>query len=201
MHITLIAVAGGVYIVPLDAILQQRSDDAHRSRNIAAHNIVNSLFMVVAAAGTALLLTLEMSIPQIFLIIGLANLGVAIYITRLLPGALAKAIVAWILQMFYRVEVSGLENLAKAGDRVLVISNHQSFFDALLIAAFSPREMTFAIDTYIAKYRLIQFFLSMARTIPVDPTNPLSTRDLIKAVKAGELLVIFPEAVSPSPGR
>jgi acyl-[acyl-carrier-protein]-phospholipid O-acyltransferase/long-chain-fatty-acid--[acyl-carrier-protein] ligase len=193
IDITLVAMAGGVYIVPLDAILQHRSDDTHRARNIAANNIVNSLFMVVAALGTALLLALGLSIPEILLVIGLANLGVAIYITRLLPGALAKAFVAWLLHMLYRVEVTGLENLDKAGERALVVANHQSFLDPALIAAFTPREMTFAIDTFIAKNRFIQFFLSMARTIPVDPTNPLSTRDLIKVVKAGQLLVIFPE--------
>ena len=183
LDIGLIAVAGGVYIVPLDAILQHRSDDTHRARNIAANNIMNSLFMVVAAVGTALLLALGLSIPQLFLVIGLLNLGVAIYITRLLPGALAKAIVAWLLQMLYRVEVNGLDNLDKAGERVLVVANHQSFLDAALIAAFAPQTMTFAIDTYIARNRFIQFFLSMARTIPVDPTSPLSTRTLIKAVQ------------------
>ena len=193
LDIGLIAVAGGVYIVPLDAILQHRSDDTHRSRNIAANNIMNSLFMVVAAVGTALLLALGLSIPQLFLVIGLLNLGVAIYITRLLPGALAKAIVAWLLQMLYRVEVTGLGNLDKAGERVLVVANHQSFLDAALIAAFAPQTMTFAIDTYVAKNRFIQFFLSMARTIPVDPTSPLSTRTLIKAVQDGEMVVIFPE--------
>ena len=128
--IGLIAAAGGVYIVPLNALLQQRSDDAHRSRNIAANNIINSLFMVIAAIGTALLLALDLSIPQVFLAIGLANLAVAIYITRLLPGALAKGFVAWLLQMLYRVEVTGLENLEKAGNRAVVIANHQSFLDA-----------------------------------------------------------------------
>ena len=193
LDICLIAVAGGVYIVPLDALLQHRSDDAHRSRNIAANNIVNALFMVAAAVGTGLLLALGLSIPQLFLVIGLLNLGVAIYITRLLPGALAKALFAWLLQMFYRVEVSGLDNLDRAGDRVLVVANHQSFLDAALIAAFAPQEMTFAINTFTAKNRIIQFFLSMARTIAIDPTNPLSTRALIKAVQNGEMVVIFPE--------
>ncbi len=193
VDIGLIAVAGGVYIVPLNAILQQRSDNAHRARNIAANNIFNSLFMVIAAAGTAVLLSLGLSIPQMFLAIGLANLGVAIYITRLLPGALAKGFVAWLLQMVYRVEVTGLENLDKAGDRAVVVANHQSFLDAALIAAFAPRDMSFAIDTYIAKNRLVSFFLSLARTIPIDPTSPLSTRTLINVVKGGDTLVIFPE--------
>ena len=139
------------------------------------------------------MLSLGLSIPQVFLAIGLVNLAVAIYITRLLPGALAKGFVAWLLQMLYRVEVTGLENLEKAGERAVVVANHQSFLDAALIAAFSPRDMTFAIDTYIAKNRFVGFFLSLARTIPIDPTSPLSTRTLINVVKGGETLVIFPE--------
>ena len=94
--------------------------------------------MVVAAIGTALLLSLGLSIPQVFLAIGLVNLAVAIYITRLLPGALAKGFVAWLLQMLYRVEVTGLENLEKAGERAVVVANHQSFLDPALIAAFAP---------------------------------------------------------------
>ena len=92
IDIGLIAAAGGVYIVPLNALLQQRSEDAHRSRNIAANNIINALFMVVAAVATALLLSLGLSIPQVFLAIGLVNLAVAIYITRLLPGRIGQGL-------------------------------------------------------------------------------------------------------------
>ena len=189
----LIAIAGGVYIVPLNTLLQHRSDDKHRSRNIAANNILNSLFMVISAAGTALMLSLDLTIPQIFLIIAILNAAVAVYITRLLPGALVKAIVAWILQMFYRVEVNGLRNLRDAGDRVLVVANHQSFLDPALIAAFAPVDLTFAVNTFVAKNRLFQYFMSLAPTVSLDPTNPLSTRALIDAVKQGNKVVIFPE--------
>ncbi|MEN8214257.1 MAG: acyl-[ACP]--phospholipid O-acyltransferase [Pseudomonadota bacterium] len=189
----LIAISGGIYIVPLNTLLQHHSQAGHRARNIAANNIFNALFMVVSALGTALLVSLELTIPQIFLVIALLNGMVAIYITRLLPGALARGFVAWLLQMFYRVEVTGVKNLLDAGDRVLIVANHQSFLDAALIAAYVPEDLTFAIDTYVARNRLVKFFLSMARTIPVDPVNPLSTRTLIDAVKRGEKVVIFPE--------
>jgi acyl-[acyl-carrier-protein]-phospholipid O-acyltransferase / long-chain-fatty-acid--[acyl-carrier-protein] ligase len=188
-----IAIAGGIYIVPLNTLLQYHSNAGHRARNIAANNIFNALFMVISALGTALLVSLQLTIPQIFLVIALCNGLVAIYITRLLPGALARAFVAWLLQMFYRVEVTGLKHIAEAGERVLIVSNHQSFLDAALIAAYVPEDLTFAIDTYVAKNRLVKFFLSMAKTIPIDPVNPLSTRTLIDAVKRGEKVVIFPE--------
>jgi acyl-[acyl-carrier-protein]-phospholipid O-acyltransferase/long-chain-fatty-acid--[acyl-carrier-protein] ligase len=193
LDILLIAIAGGVYIVPLNTLVQHRSKPGHRARNIAANNIFNALFMVLSALGTALLLSLDLSIPQIFLVVALLNLAVAVYITRLLPGALVRAIIAWLLQMFYRVEVTGLKHLREAGERVLIVANHQSFLDPALIAAYVPEDLTFAIDTFVAKNRMLKYFLSLARTIPIDPTNPLSTRALIEAVRRGEKVVIFPE--------
>ena len=191
--IGLIAIAGGVYIVPLTAILQYRSSESHRARVIAANNIFNALFMVLSALGIAVMISLDLSIPEIFLVIALLNLAVAIYITRLLPGALVKALVAWLLQLFYRVEVTGLNHLREAGDRVLIVSNHQSFLDPALIAAYAPDDLTFAVNTFVAKNWLFKFFDTLARVIPIDPTNPLSTRTLIDAVKRGEKVVIFPE--------
>jgi len=193
LDILLISVAGGVYIVPLQTIIQHRSEAHHRARNIASTNIFNALFMVVSALGSAGLLALGLSIPQLFLVLALLNLAVAVYITRLLPGALVRAIVAWLLQMFYRVEVTGLKNVREAGDRVLIVSNHQSFLDGALIAAYVPEDLTFAVNTFVTKDRFLKFFLSMARHVPIDPTNPLSTRLLIDTIKRGEKVVIFPE--------
>jgi len=193
VDIALIAVSGGVYIVPLNAILQYRSNERHRARVIATNNIFNALFMVLSALGIALMISLDLSIPEIFLVIALLNLAVAIYITRLLPGALVKALVAWLLHMFYRVEVTGLNHLREAGDRVLIVSNHQSFLDPALIAAYVPNDLTFAVNTFVAKNWLFRFFDTLTRVIPIDPTNPLSTRTLIDAVKHGEKVVIFPE--------
>jgi acyl-[acyl-carrier-protein]-phospholipid O-acyltransferase/long-chain-fatty-acid--[acyl-carrier-protein] ligase len=189
----LIAVSGGVYIVPLYALLQERSEPSHRARNIASNNVLNALFMVLSAVVTVAMLELGASVPQVFLTVALLNAGVAIYISQLLPGALVKAMVAWLLQVLYRVDVQGIRNYFKAGERMLVVANHQSFLDALLIAAYVPDDLTFAIDTHIAKQRFIRFFLWLAKTHPVDPTNPMATRALIEAVRRGEKLVIFPE--------
>ena len=189
----LIAISGGLYIVPLNAIVQQRSESAHRARNIAANNILNSLFMVVSALGTAAMLNLGFTVPEVFLTIAVLNAGVALYITRLLPGALAKAFTAWLLEMLYRVEVEGLKHYHEAGDKVLIIANHQSYLDATLIAAYISDDLTFAINTYVARHRLVRFFLSMAKTFPIDPANPLSTRAIIGAIKRKEKVVLFPE--------
>jgi len=191
--LTMLAIAGGIFIVPLNAILQHRSEADRRARNIASNNVMNSLFMVVSAVGTAALLQLDFTVPQIFLIIAILNTAVAVYICQLLPGALAKGIVAWLLELFFHVEVNGLKNFSKLGDRVLIVANHLSFIDAALIAAFVPDQLTFAVHTHWAKHRFVKFFMSLAKTFPIDPTNPLATRSLINCVKDGEKVVIFPE--------
>ena len=191
--LVLLAVSGGLFIVPLQAMLQHHSPPAHRARNIAANNVVNALFMVAAAALSALALADGATIPQVFLLVALINAVVAVYVMRLLPGALVKSLIAWLLDLLFRVEVTGLKHVREAGDRVLIVSNHLSFLDAVLIAAYVPDTLTFAIDTHMAKHRLIKFFLSLAKTYPMDPTNPLAIRALVSNVKRGEKVVVFPE--------
>lgn len=86
--LTLIAVCGGLYTVPLYAILQQRSAQAHRARVIASNNVMNACFMVIAAVGTLLMLKFGFSVTQVFLTIGIINGVVALYICKLLPSSL-----------------------------------------------------------------------------------------------------------------
>ncbi len=189
----LMAASAGIYIVPLQALLQHRSEVQHRSRNIAANNVVNSLFMVVSALLVAGLFELGVTIPGVILALAIANGAVAIYMTRLLPGALAKALLAWVLELLYRVEVKGLEHFHAAGDKVLIVANHQSYLDPALVAAYIPDDLTFAVNTFVNKDKLFKHFMSLARTIPIDPTNPLTTRTLIEAVRNRRKVVIFPE--------
>ena len=193
IDLLLVAISGGIFIVPLYAIVQQRSDEKHRARNIASNNVMNALFMVISAAGTVFMLKMGFTIPQVFLTMAVLNAVVGVYITKLLPGAMVKALIAWLLDICYRVEVVGLENYHKAGERVLIVANHQSFLDAPLIAAYVPDKLTFAVNSHIAKQGLIRFFLSLAETFSIDPTNPFSMRTLVAHVKENRRLVIFPE--------
>jgi len=189
----LIAVSGGLYMVPLNALLQSVSEPDHRARNIAANNIINALFMVFSAVFTVALIKLGLTIPEVLLVLAVATIVVAIYITRLLPGALAKGFVAWLLDLLFRIEVKGIEHYHAAGDKVLIVANHTSFLDPALLAAFVPDRLTFAIDTQIAKNRFIRFFTHLAETHPVDPANPYATRALIECVNKLNKTVIFPE--------
>lgn len=193
IDLLLLSSCGGIYIVPLYTMLQHLSDPAYRSRAIAANNIINALFMVMASVITSALLYLHLSITQIFFVLAVANLFVAIYICNLLPEELVKSFLIWLLKSCYRVEVKGLANYYQAGERVLLISNHTSYLDAVLLAAFLPDRLTFAIDTTVAKKWWVRVMLKLVNTFSIDPANPLATKSIIDYIRTDRRLVIFPE--------
>lgn len=188
-----IAVAGGIYIVPLYAIMQTESDGAERSRIIAANNILNALFMVGSAVGSMLLLMIDFTLPEIFLTIAIANGFVALYICQLLPQDLVQSIIRTILRILYRVEITGMENYRKAGRKTVIIANHTSFLDGLLLGAFLPDILSFAINTHIAEKWWVRPAFALVDLMPLDPTNPMATKTMVKAVQKGRRCVIFPE--------
>lgn len=188
-----IAISGGIYIVPLYAIMQTESEKEERSRIIAACNIMNSLFMVVSALGSMLLLQSGFTIPEVFLTIAILNGFVAIYICQLLPQDLIQSIIRAILRLFYRVEITGLENYRKAGKKTVIIANHSSFLDGLLLGAFLPDRLNFAINSNIAERWWVKPAFAFFDLLPVDPTNPMATKTMVKTVQKGHRCVIFPE--------
>lgn len=193
MDLVFIAICGGIYTVPLYAILQHRSEKAHRARVIASANVMNALFMVLASIATMLMLKFGFTVTEVFLAVAIANMAVAVYICKLLPQVLVKGIFHWILTFLYRVKVKGLENYENAGNRVVIIANHTSFIDALLLAIFLPDRLTFAVNTLAAKKWWIKLFLKLVDAYPIDPTNPMALKSLIEFVQLDKRCVIFPE--------
>jgi acyl-[acyl-carrier-protein]-phospholipid O-acyltransferase/long-chain-fatty-acid--[acyl-carrier-protein] ligase len=189
----LIALCGGIYIVPLYAIMQSRAEQARRARIIAANNVLNALFMVLGALGSAGMLWARFTVTDVFLAMALANIAVAVYICRLLPQELLKALASWVFRLAYRVEVTGWENYRKAGEKAVVVVNHVSFLDGPLLAAVLPGRPMFAIDTQMARRWWARPFLALIEAFALDPTNPLATKSLIREVQAGKRGVIFPE--------
>ncbi len=193
VDLMLLSVCGGLYTVPLYAILQQRSNPTHRARVIASNNVMNSLFMVLAAIGTVLMLKLNFTVNDVFLTIAILNLFVAIYIAKLLPELLLKSILRMILTALYGVKVQGLEHYHKAGKRTVIIANHTSFLDAALFAAFLPDKPTFAIDKRTSEKWWVRCFLGLVDAYPIDASNPMAIKSLIEMVRRNRRCVIFPE--------
>ena len=188
-----IAFAGGMFIVPLYAILQLHSPPEERSRIIAANNIVNAGVTVAAVLAITALLASGMKVPGLIGVLGFATLAVALVSVWLLPDTLFKAVIRLILQVLYRVEVNGMEHMPKPGERAVVVVNHLSLLDGVLLGAFLPGKPTFAINTQIAKAWWVKPFLGLFEAFPVDPTNPMAAKAMVKAVREGRTLVIFPE--------
>ncbi len=104
-----------------------------------------------------------------------------------------KQVLRWFLTLIYQVEVKGLDNYKNAGDRVLIISNHTSFLDPLLLGVFLPDEITFAINTQVSERWWLKPFLALSHVFPMDPTQPLSLKALIHHLQNKTKTVIFPE--------
>ncbi|MEP6868048.1 MAG: acyl-[ACP]--phospholipid O-acyltransferase [Novosphingobium sp.] len=188
-----IAFAGGTFIVPLYAIIQTQSPPAERSRIIAANNIVNAGMTVMAVLTVMGLLATGTDVPGLIGVLGFGTLAVALASVWLLPETLFKSLIRITLKLLYRVEVSGIENMPKPGERAVVVVNHVSFLDGVLLGAFLPGKPTFAVNTHIANSIWIKPFLKLFRAFPVDPTNPMAAKAMVKAVREGRTLVIFPE--------
>jgi acyl-[acyl-carrier-protein]-phospholipid O-acyltransferase / long-chain-fatty-acid--[acyl-carrier-protein] ligase len=193
VDLTAIAVCGGIFIVPLYAIIQHRSDEEARARTIAAMNIMNALFMAAAAVLTALLLIAGFAIPDLWLILAILTAFVALWICRLLPQDTLRLLARIVLRLAYRVELRGAEHLASAGERVVIVPNHVSYLDGPLIAAFLPGDPLFAIDTAQATKWWVRPLLAGADIYPMDPTRPMATKSLIRMLRDGRQCVIFPE--------
>src|SRR4029079_5806232 len=194
----LIGMFGGFYIVPLYALIQERSEPAFRSRIIAANNILNAIFMVASAGIALALLKAGLSIPQLLLVTGLMNAVVAVYIYLLVPEFLMRFLAWLLIHTFYRVDKSGLDNIPEEGPLV-VVCNHVSYVDAVVIAACVRRPIRFVMDHRIFKVPVLSFIFRTMRTIPIASAKEDAAmkdrafEEAAKALAAGEVVGIFPE--------
>ena len=188
-----ISASGGLFVVPLFAAVQAWAEDEYRSRVIAAVSIVNAALMVASSVITLVLQTAGLDVAQIFLLTGLANVVVAVYVIALLPDDLLRGIARGLFAFLYRVEVKGLENLENAGERAVVVVNHLSLLDAPIMLSVLSEKPLFAIYTGMAKKWWVKPFLSLVEAMPVDPAHPMTVKTLTSRVKEGGTLVIFPE--------
>ena len=194
----LIGIFGGFYIVPLYALIQSRSEPTHQSRIIAGNNILNALFMVASALLSIAMFKAGFTIPDLFLATALLNALVAVYIYTLVPEFLMRFLVWLLIHSIYRLDKSGLEKIPEHGPAVLVC-NHVSFVDALIIAAACRRPIRFVMDHNIFRVPLLNFIFRTSKTIPIASAreNPKLLEqaydDIAAALSNGDLVGIFPE--------
>ncbi|MDO7843246.1 acyl-[ACP]--phospholipid O-acyltransferase [Sphingomonas immobilis] len=191
--LTVTAFGGGMFVVPLYAIISTFTAPAERSRVISANNVMNGVVSVVLLGVMILLARAGTTVPGSIGALGFATLAVALISCWLLPETVIKSLVRGFLKLLYRVEVEGTENMPKPGERAVVVVNHVSWLDGLLLAVFLPGKPVFAVHTAVTQRWWMKPALKLFHAFPVDPTNPMSAKAMVRAVKEGNTLVIFPE--------
>ena len=197
--IAMVSAFGGIFVVPLQALIQNRSEEKIRAQIIAANNVLNALFMVASAVISILLLSvLKISLPEYFLVLGVINIFVALYVYAQVPEFVLRFFI-WILtHTMYRVQHSNLDRIPDEGPAVLVC-NHVSYVDALIIAGCHHRPIRFVMDRSISEMTGLKQFFKWAKTIPI--CSPKADAEVyenaFKRIKSelndGELVCIFPE--------
>ncbi len=202
----MLGVFGGFYSVPLYAMVQERADRKVMSRVIAANNILNALFMVTAAGLAIALLRSGFTIPQLFLVLALLNALVAIYIYTLLPEFLMRFVVWIIINLFYRIRTTGRENIPVKGPAV-VVCNHISFMDALVLGGSIRRPVRFVMYYKIFQNPFLGFLFRNAKAIPIASANEDADllRDAFERIDSelenGNIVCIFPEGAITRDGN
>lgn len=199
LDLLLIGIFGGFYIVPLYALVQSRSAPDHRSRVIAGLNILDALFMVIAAIMAMLLLgPAGLSIPELFLITAVLNAVVALYIFTLVPEFLMRFLVWILIHTIYRVRVTGLDNIPEEGP-VIVVSNHVSFVDPLILGGMIRRPVRFVMYYRIYQVPVLKFIFKTGKAIPIAGRNEdpeilkEAYRRMHEVIDEADVLGIFPE--------
>ena len=193
-----IGLFGGFYIVPLFSLIQQRSEPRHLSRVIAGNNIFNALLMVLSAVMAIVLLGAGVSIAELFLIVAVLNAIVAIYIYTLVPEFFMRFCVWLLIHSIYHVRKQGLDNIPEKGAAVLVC-NHISYVDALIVAGCIRRPMRFVMHYKIYNLPLLKSLFKTAGAIPIagkyeDPElMEQAFAEIDQALNKGDLVCIFPE--------
>ena len=206
IDVVMIGFFGGLYIVPLMALIQQRSDPEHMSRVIAGNTIINALLMVLSAIVAITVLSLGYSIAQLFLLVAILNVLVAAYIYSLVPEFFMRFMVWLLIHSVYHVKAKGLDNIPEEGPAVLVC-NHVSFVDALIIAGCIRRPVRFVMYYKIFNLPILHFIFKTAKTIPIagryedEALLKKAFVDIDEALADGDLVCIFPEGKLTADGE
>ncbi|SUP37303.1 lysophospholipid transporter LplT/2-acylglycerophosphoethanolamine acyltransferase [Vibrio owensii] len=203
----LVGVSGGVFIVPLYAFIQSRSEEGECAQSIAANNIMNALFMVASAAVSILVLSvLEFSIVELFAILAVGNFIVAIYVYRQVPEFTQRFVSYLLSHCLYRVSVTGRQHIPEQG-AALIVANHVSYVDALILMGTSTRPVRFVMDKSISELPVLKYVFRHAGVIPIcSPRKCAETykrafEQIEQALNNDEVVCIFPEGRLTSNGE
>jgi 1-acyl-sn-glycerol-3-phosphate acyltransferase len=208
MDLVGIGLFAGFFVVPLFALIQSRTPREELSRVIAGMNIQNAAFIVLAAVVCIVLQRfLGWTIPQLFLALAIANAVVAIYIFTLVPEFLMRFL-SWVLvRAMYRLRLHGIEKNVPDEGPALLVCNHVSYMDALILSASVPRPVRFVMYYKIFNIPVMSWIFRTAKAIPIagareNPELMQRAFDEIGAALAdGQIVGIFPEGALTRDGK
>ncbi|MDX1490314.1 MAG: MFS transporter [Pseudohongiellaceae bacterium] len=206
IDIVLIGLFGGIFTVPLYAMVQSRTKSKHLSQIVSAGNILNAFFMVLSGVYAIALLSSGYTIPQLLFITALVNIAIACYIFKQVPEFIFRATIWLLIRFIYRVRSENVDRIPLYEPSVIV-ANHVSFVDALIIAASSKRNIRFVMYHKIFNAPLVGALFKMANAIPIAPASEdvaLMNEAFDKisaALDNGDVVCIFPEGKLTSDGE
>ncbi|NWO10608.1 MFS transporter [Chromohalobacter salexigens] len=207
LDFAVIGLGGGLYIVPLYTLIQLESGDDNRARMIAANNILNALFIVLAAGfGVVVLSVIGASLNTFMLALSAVSLTLAAIILCMVPRPALRLSIFMLIRVLYRLRFRGRQSVPARG-AALVVCNHVSFMDALILGGGCPRPLRFLMDRPIYESPWLNWFFRIAGAIPVDSErcDPGGVRraldEVSHALRQGEVVMLFPEGRLTSDGE
>ncbi|WP_297478189.1 MFS transporter [uncultured Photobacterium sp.] len=207
LDLMLLSMSSSLFVIPLNALIQQRSNVSYRAQIIAGNYVFNTLSIVLSAIFSTIMLTIfNTSISILLLIVSIINIVITLYIFIQVKEFVLWFIIRIFIRMLYRIRPVGLDNIPKTGPAVL-ICNHVSFIDVLLISAATRRPIRFLIDEKIANFPLVKYLFKWGKTIPIY-TQKISLKtyrntfnQIEKTLLDGHLVCIFPEGKISRTGK
>lgn len=189
----ILAAAGGMYLIPLYRYLRLSSNRPYQAQMRAANNVMNAIFVAAGSLITIIFLSLGIKATAIILILSCANFLTAVYICKILPHTVIKNLFRTLFRIIFRIEIEGIENLSKIESKTLIIANHTSFLDPLIISTFFPGRLYFAIGDDISKAQWIRYLVQILNGRFINYNSPMAAKTIIDKLKAKQRVVIFPE--------
>jgi acyl-[acyl-carrier-protein]-phospholipid O-acyltransferase / long-chain-fatty-acid--[acyl-carrier-protein] ligase len=199
VDLIIISFAGGIFAVPLNALLQDKAKPARRARILAANNILNALFMTTSSAIAAIAFAKGFTAKELFLLLAIGNLAAGILAFTFLKQDSFRLAARGFFRLFWQLKIAGLEHLAATRGAV-VVANHQSALDPLLLASFLNERPLVALTPSAQAKSPNKYLARFADITVIDPENPLSIRPLVAALKRGRKVIMLPEPHSTTTG-
>ena len=189
--VVLLGFLSALYVLPFFTLLQMKTPAERMGRVFAFSGLLNSVFMAVAFLVVLAMRLVFFDLVDVVVLFALVNIVVSLYFVRLLPWEQRRKFFKKVLGWMYGAEIKGLENLPKAGERCLIVTNHTNFMDVLLISTFVPRPIVFSISNRLLDKTLMKFMTNLVDLRPLDPVSPFAVKTMVEELKQDKMCMIF----------